>query len=102
MIRRPPRSTLFPYTTLFRSGRSFRRSHGNEPPMPAPVHKCHVTRHQRVQRVVLALPDIHASLMLRPALPHQDCSIIDALPSKPLHTNPPPSRIPPVILQPAA
>src|SRR2546430_12257673 len=25
MIRRPPRSTLFPYTTLFRSG-SFRRS----------------------------------------------------------------------------
>src|SRR5256886_15003640 len=27
MIRRPPRSTLFPYTTLFRSG----------PPCPAPV-----------------------------------------------------------------
>src|SRR2546427_7978693 len=24
MIRRPPRSTLFPYTTLFRSGRSVR------------------------------------------------------------------------------
>src|SRR3989442_9012664 len=23
MIRRPPRSTLFPYTTLFRSGNSF-------------------------------------------------------------------------------
>src|SRR3712207_7879873 len=23
MIRRPPRSTLFPYTTLFRSGESF-------------------------------------------------------------------------------
>src|SRR5882762_10587249 len=23
MIRRPPRSTLFPYTTLFRSGRKF-------------------------------------------------------------------------------
>src|SRR2546430_3484937 len=31
MIRRPPRSTLFPYTTLFRSGRAPRavdRSHG--------------------------------------------------------------------------
>src|SRR5436189_558316 len=28
MIRRPPRSTLFPYTTLFRSGRrQTRRSH---------------------------------------------------------------------------
>src|SRR2546430_13995304 len=25
MIRRPPRSTLFPYTTLFRSGRPFSR-----------------------------------------------------------------------------
>src|SRR5256885_9408571 len=25
MIRRPPRSTLFPYTTLFRSGRVARR-----------------------------------------------------------------------------
>src|SRR2546426_2704045 len=25
MIRRPPRSTLFPYTTLFRSGREPRR-----------------------------------------------------------------------------
>src|SRR5690349_23096886 len=25
MIRRPPRSTLFPYTTLFRSSRSWRR-----------------------------------------------------------------------------
>src|SRR5690349_24592048 len=24
MIRRPPRSTLFPYTTLFRSGKFFR------------------------------------------------------------------------------
>src|SRR5438445_6659309 len=32
MIRRPPRSTLFPYTTLFRSFRIFilRRSRSNE------------------------------------------------------------------------
>src|SRR2546427_3433206 len=29
MIRRPPRSTLFPYTTLFRSGRA-----GRAPPGP--------------------------------------------------------------------
>src|SRR3712207_7047912 len=27
MIRRPPRSTLFPYTTLFRSGAAQRRLH---------------------------------------------------------------------------
>src|SRR2546430_15840423 len=31
MIRRPPRSTLFPYTTLFRSGPQFR--HGGAFPM---------------------------------------------------------------------
>src|SRR3712207_7969642 len=31
MIRRPPRSTLFPYTTLFRSCRTMRRE-GFEPP----------------------------------------------------------------------
>src|SRR3712207_6895925 len=35
MIRRPPRSTLFPYTTLFRSHRR-RIAHGSsEPPTPA-------------------------------------------------------------------
>src|SRR3712207_8646434 len=33
MIRRPPRSTLFPYTTLFRSGHAARtrRRRGGEP-----------------------------------------------------------------------
>src|SRR2546426_1871085 len=30
MIRRPPRSTLFPYTTLFRSHIEVRAQHGNE------------------------------------------------------------------------
>src|SRR2546427_1289971 len=29
MIRRPPRSTLFPYTTLFRSGQCAEMHHGN-------------------------------------------------------------------------
>src|SRR5256885_9675506 len=34
MIRRPPRSTLFPYTTLFRSqGRSRGRAGGERPPL---------------------------------------------------------------------
>src|SRR2546427_8528580 len=42
MIRRPPRSTLFPYTTLFRSGsaphrRTRRRPAGPAPARPAPV-----------------------------------------------------------------
>src|SRR5437016_9850981 len=34
MIRRPPRSTLFPYTTLFRS-RSAAGGAGRAPPQPA-------------------------------------------------------------------
>src|SRR3546814_14197802 len=40
MIRRPPRSTrtdtLFPYTTLFRSEFSARKSHAGEPPIESP------------------------------------------------------------------
>src|SRR5256885_5686477 len=35
MIRRPPRSTLFPYTTLFRSGKGARRP-GAAPPRREP------------------------------------------------------------------
>src|SRR5260370_19522276 len=31
MIRRPPRSTLFPYTTLFRSDRRFYAHYGVDP-----------------------------------------------------------------------
>src|SRR3712207_7717433 len=31
MIRRPPRSTLFPYTTLFRSGQHVHRDHRPDP-----------------------------------------------------------------------
>src|SRR3712207_8234404 len=41
MIRRPPRSTLFPYTTLFRSGRDPARGHAAQAarrlPWPAAV-----------------------------------------------------------------
>src|SRR5256885_10772875 len=32
MIRRPPRSTLFPYTTLFRSARNFNHLRAGMPP----------------------------------------------------------------------
>src|SRR5438477_3229033 len=35
MIRRPPRSTLFPYTTLFRSDRGTEGRDGECPPQPA-------------------------------------------------------------------
>src|SRR2546430_13521348 len=33
MIRRPPRSTLFPYTTLFRSASEVVRGHGESDPV---------------------------------------------------------------------
>src|SRR2546422_6419146 len=48
MIRRPPRSTLFPYTTLFRSGNGFVAEPGLRTVMPGsgvmricPVSVCH-------------------------------------------------------------
>src|SRR5687767_15544876 len=40
MLRRPPRSTLFPYTTLFRSGASYRTVRGSGViclPTPLPI-----------------------------------------------------------------
>src|SRR2546422_7969433 len=43
MIRRPPRSTLFPYTTLFRSIRSQKRGHAealDSLPMPTYEYRC--------------------------------------------------------------
>src|SRR3712207_7687974 len=41
MIRRPPRSTLFPYTTLFRSRRQRQPDHAS--PRPA-QHRCTADR----------------------------------------------------------
>src|SRR5256885_5391940 len=43
MIRRPPRSTLFPYTTLFRSGHGGVRqrpdARGDRRVLPLPLHR---------------------------------------------------------------
>src|SRR3712207_7460372 len=44
MIRRPPRSTLFPYTTLFRSD-----PEGPEPPVEH-LHQVRRARHRRRRR----------------------------------------------------
>src|SRR2546426_10574609 len=57
MIRRPPRSTLFPYTTLFRS----------DDPVPLQrVHRVHLL----VEQTLLELPDVLLPLLEidRPAL----------------------------------
>src|SRR5256884_3628671 len=67
MIRRPPRSTLFPYTTLFRSHRQLRRERGCLLPRArfasaaraACVHHLHFRHHGRTQR-----RDAHAHELL--------------------------------------
>src|SRR2546430_7667685 len=58
MIRRPPRSTLFPYTTLFRSPgrrRRVRRDHPAEAPVPGPPRVSPSLRSGLVRRLPLAL-----------------------------------------------
>src|SRR3989338_8438771 len=57
MIRRPPRSTLFPYTTLFRS-----------PPRPPPLHYSCQRRGGRLERSISG-PDDEAQYRHRRTLP---------------------------------
>src|SRR6476660_10315267 len=45
MIRRPPRSTLFPYTTLFRSERCRRRVIGRAQPAVPRTHRIRSEEH---------------------------------------------------------
>src|SRR5438034_7397148 len=45
MIRRPPRSTLFPYTTLFRS--------------PAELPRVHIEHDDRVRVQIASLAELH-------------------------------------------
>src|SRR2546427_6530603 len=55
MIRRPPRSTLFPYTTLFRSqSADLARSHRLYPSGDGPRSRCGAT--DDAQRSVLRIP----------------------------------------------
>src|SRR3712207_7766021 len=55
MIRRPPRSTLFPYTTLFRSGR-----HQAPPrPQPEPLQLHHRAPGHGSDREALRLRAVH-------------------------------------------
>src|SRR5215203_3630887 len=55
MIRRPPRSTLFPYTTLFRSPRGHRRR-------PAARHRRHARGDHRGDRKSTRLNSSHANI----------------------------------------
>src|SRR4051794_41469120 len=57
MIRRPPRSTLFPYTTLFRSGRGV-RAVGRD------AGRCRGERHQQVPGAEAALGGVRGGDLL--------------------------------------
>src|SRR2546427_8998660 len=50
MIRRPPRSTLFPYTTLFRSARGDGRDRSPAPPVSVGRSRGRVARHRGDRR----------------------------------------------------
>src|SRR5689334_24478575 len=50
MIRRPPRSTLFPYTTLFRSNGQHWRDQDHQMADLDPTHKAHRHRTDADQR----------------------------------------------------
>src|SRR2546427_8391841 len=59
MIRRPPRSTLFPYTTLFRSGLACRPCSAHGPPScPLGHHLC--MKSLSVQDVLQAIEETGA------------------------------------------
>src|SRR3989449_6717751 len=61
MIRRPPRSTLFPYTTLFRSTKLLR---GEMPGAEASTGKMiWVETHQRLQELAMELEGPYAQLL---------------------------------------
>src|SRR5436189_1132279 len=60
LIRRPPRSTLFPYTTLFRS----------KSPRPAARYRAHGYRHDRALALRGGAPHQEESSRDQSALPH--------------------------------
>src|SRR5258707_6272321 len=60
MIRRPPRSTLFPYTTLSRSGRKHVGKKGKAP--PARRGRLSAGQHSRRDRKSTRLNSSHANI----------------------------------------
>src|SRR5438046_7429652 len=66
MIRRPPRSTLFPYTTLFRSQapRRHRGRHRDARPAPPPRARAHVWRSEEHTSELQSLTNLVCRLLL--------------------------------------
>src|SRR5436190_11701041 len=79
MIRRPPRSTLFPYTTLFRSrarasrGRAARRRVGSSPPPELPRgHRRSSGRSEEHTSELQSHSDLVCRLLLEKKKKHQN------------------------------
>src|SRR2546427_2253789 len=62
MIRRPPRSTLFPYTTLFRSRASRRSRASLQTSAGCPVRQAKRRRRQRPDRKSTRLNSSHSQI----------------------------------------
>src|SRR5256885_9922148 len=71
MIRRPPRSTLFPYTTLFRSGLTHRQIRGLIHQHLDALLALVADPHPKSLRAAVGLPELGAALAAvhRPATP---------------------------------
>src|SRR2546429_6713705 len=65
MIRRPPRSTLFPYTTLFRSINTLLRQSTNL--LPRRTSNTSIPADLRLEMAGLAWPDEHRRGRIEPA-----------------------------------
>src|SRR3712207_6926901 len=61
MIRRPPRSTLFPYTTLFRSNDVLELVHCHIALEPIPPHQVNVDIPEAVSGIIMKLMAKNAS-----------------------------------------
>src|SRR5258708_22268301 len=90
MIRRPPRSTLFPYTTLFRSHGEAHRDMHAQPPARAPARAARSEEHTSelqspdhlVCRLLLAKKKAYLSIPINPRtmVTAQPAKIHDAAP----------------------
>src|SRR2546426_3624321 len=60
MIRRPPRSTLFPYTTLFRSHRVKERTGSSSPIEYVPYDRAYEPGFEDMMRRVPSVEKLHA------------------------------------------
>src|SRR5438132_2055351 len=64
MIRRPPRSTLFPYTTLFRSGSSSSSRNRSSPPTSIRPSTCSGRRSEEHTSELQSHSDLVCRLLL--------------------------------------